>query len=119
MFPLIRQVQIASDTAKGAVSRLAGIEVPSWADTETTFDEARRRIATTLEYIEGIPAERINGSEDRAVVLKLRGTEVNFTGQGYLLHFAIPNFTFHVTTAYSILRHNGVEVGKRDYLGRF
>lgn len=117
MFPLVRQVQSASDAAKGCMARLAGVPVPAMPDTETTFDELRERIGRTVEFVTGVPADAVVGAEDRPVVLKLRSGELNFTAQHYLLHFALPNFFFHVTTAYDILRHNGVELGKRDFLG--
>ena len=117
MFPLVRQVQSASDSAKGCVARLAGAEVPSWPDTETSFAELQSRIARTLEYVAGFAPDQIDGSEARQVVLTFRTGEVTFDGQVYLIGFVIPNFLFHCTTAYAILRHNGVELGKRDYLG--
>ena len=117
MFALARQVQIACDTTKGAAARLGDVEVPKHEDTERTFAERRARIARTVEFAESIDAARIEGSEDRTIVLKLGPREVTFTGLDYLLSFVYPNFYFHVTTAYDILRHNGVEVGKRDYLG--
>jgi uncharacterized protein len=120
MFALARQVQIASDTAKGAASRLAGIGNPSFADTETTFPELQQRIAKTVDFLTGIQPAQIDGSEDREVVLPTRSKgELRFTGQDYLLQHALPNFFFHVTTTYAILRHSGVEVGKWDYLGAF
>ena len=119
MFPLSRQVQIASDMAKGGVARLTGVEVPTWADTETTFDELTSRIAKTLSYIDGFTAAQIDGSEGREITLKMGGKETTFTGQRYLIGFVIPNVTFHCTTAYNILRHNGVDVGKKDFLGAF
>ncbi|KSF79422.1 DUF1993 family protein [Pseudomonas paraeruginosa] len=117
MFPLARQVQIASDAAKGAGARLAGLEVPSYADTETTFDELQARIARTVEFLEGIREEQLDGAEERNVTLKVRGQEISFNGRDYLFGFALANFFFHVTTAYAILRHNGVELGKMDFLG--
>lgn len=117
MFPLARQVQIASDAAKGAGARLAGLEVPSYADTETTFDELQARIARTVEFLEGIREEQLDGAEERNVTLKVRGQEISFNGRDFLFGFALPNFFFHVTTAYAILRHNGVELGKMDFLG--
>lgn len=118
MFPLVRQVQIASDNAKGPVARLAGVDVPRFEDTETTFDDLQNRIARTISFIETVDASAFNGSEDRDIVLKLgaRG-DVHFKGLQYLCGFALPNFYFHVTTAYAILRHNGVEIGKGDFLG--
>jgi uncharacterized protein len=117
MFPFTRQVQVACDTAKGAVARLAGLEVPKHEDTEQTFAELRARIAKTSDFVASVKAAQIDGSEAREIVLKLRGQEVKFSGLQYLLGFAVPNFYFHVTTAYAILRHNGVEVGKRDFIG--
>jgi hypothetical protein len=117
MFALARQIQIMTDTAKGAGARLAGIEVPSYADTETTFPELQARVDKTIDFLKGLKPDQIDGSEERAITLKMRSGEVNFTGQSYLLHFALPNFFFHYTTAYAILRHNGVAVGKMDYLG--
>ena len=117
MFPMSRQVQSACDTAKGAVARLAGVEVPVHEDTEQTFEELKARIARTITFIETIQPAQVDGSEDKEVVLKFRSGEVKFRGMQYLLGHALPNFYFHVTTAYNILRHNGVEVGKRDYIG--
>jgi hypothetical protein len=116
MFPLTRQVQIGADFAKGAVARLAGAEVPSWADDETSFEALRARVVRTLDFIAGFPADAIDGSEDRDITLVRRGETFHVQGQAYLLEQAVPNFYFHVTTAYAILRHNGVEVGKRDFL---
>lgn len=118
MFALARQVQIATDGAKGCAARLAGAEVPSYADTETTFPELQARIAKTIAFVKGFPAAQIDGSENRAVTLKLGGNETKFTGTEYLLKLVLPNFFFHVTTAYDILRHHGVELGKPDYLGK-
>jgi len=118
MFPLSRQVQIACDTAKGAVARLAGVEIPKHEDTEQTIPELKARIAKTLEFLGSVPAAKIDGSEDREVVLKMRGQDVKFHGLQYLLGHAWPNFYFHVTTAYNILRANGVELGKRDFIGQ-
>lgn len=117
MFPLARQVQIASDTAKGAVARLAGAEIPKFEDTEQTFADLKARIAKTIEFVRSFKPAQLDGSEDREIMLKLGGREVKFTGMQYLLGHATPNFYFHVTTAYDILRHNGVELGKRDYIG--
>ena len=117
MFPLSRQVQIACDTAKGAVARLAGVEIPKHEDTEKTFEELKARIAKTLEFIATLKAAQVDGSEDKDIVLKLQGRDVPFKGMQYLLGFAWPNFYFHCTTAYAILRHNGVEIGKRDIIG--
>ncbi len=117
MFPLSRQVQIACDTAKGAVARLAGVEIPKHDDTEQTIAELKARIAKTLDFIGSVPAAKLDGSEAREVVMKMRGQDVKFSGMQYLFGHALPNFYFHVTTAYNILRANGVEIGKRDYIG--
>jgi hypothetical protein len=117
MLPFVRQVQIACDTAKGAVTRLAGLEVPRHEDTEQTFAELKARIAKTIDLVKTVKPEQIEGSEDKAIHLKLGSREVDFTGMQYLFGHALPNFYFHVTTAYAILRHNGVELGKRDYIG--
>jgi hypothetical protein len=117
MLPMGAQVQIASDAAKGAIARLAGVDIPSFKDTETTFAELGERCARTIEFIDGFSADRIDGSEDKQIVMTMRGTAVTFLGQQFLLGFAMPNFYFHVTTAYAILRHNGVPIGKRDFLG--
>ena len=117
MFALARQVQIACDSAKGAVARLAGVEIPKHEDTEKTFEELQARIATTLEFIATVKPAQVDGSEEKEVVLKLQGKDVPFKGLQYLLGFAWPNFYFHATTVYAILRHNGVEVGKRDFIG--
>jgi len=120
MFPLVRQVQIAADFAKSAPARLAGVDVPSYEDKEQTFADLYARIAKTLAFIETVPAAKVDGSEERAIVTN-PGTqwERKFTGQPYLVHYALPNFFFHVTTAYAILRHNGVNIGKGDFIGTF
>ena len=117
MFPLARQVQIACDSAKGAVARLAGVEIPKHEDTEKTFAELQERIKLTVDFIAGFKPAQIDGSEGKDVVLKTRGKDTTFTGMQYLFAFAYPNFYFHVTTAYDILRHDGVELGKWDFLG--
>jgi hypothetical protein len=117
MLALARQVQIATDTVKGAGARLAGVDVPSFEDTETTFPELQARLDKTIAFLKGLKAEQIDGSEERTITLKMRSGEVNFTGQNYLLNFVLPNLFFHCTTAYAILRHNGVQVGKMDFLG--
>jgi uncharacterized protein len=117
MFPLVRQVQIACDTAKGAVARLAGLEVPKHEDTEQSFAELKARIAKTLDFVESAKPAQIDGSEEKEITLKMRGQDVKLKGQQYLLGQAYPNFYFHVTTAYNILRHNGVELAKKDYIG--
>lgn len=119
MFSLARQVQAAGDTAKSSAAKLAGIDVPRYADTESTFPELQARIAKTVDFLRGIDAARLDGSEERTITLAAGGSEIKFPGRSYLLTFALPNFFFHVTAAYAILRHNGVEIGKRDYLGPF
>jgi hypothetical protein len=116
MHPLARQVQIASDTAKGCAGRLAGVETPSYADTETTFEELQARIAKTVDFLKSVKAEQIDGGEDREVVLKFPSITLEFTGQSYLAEFVLPNFYFHLTAAYAILRKNGVKLGKGNYL---
>ncbi|MGE3623101.1 MAG: DUF1993 family protein [Bdellovibrionales bacterium] len=118
MFPLSRQVQIATDGVKGCAARLAGIEIPSYPDTETTFPELQARIARTLSFIESVKPDRIDGSEDKPIHLKVGPRELSFTGQPYLLNFVLPNLFFHITAAYAILRHNGVDLGKMDFLGK-
>jgi uncharacterized protein len=117
MFALARQVQIACDSAKAAVARLAGVEVPKHEDTEQTFAELKARIAKTIAFVESLKPAQIDGSEEKNIHLKLGSREVDWKGMQYLLGHALPNFYFHVVTAYDILRHNGVEVGKRDYIG--
>ncbi len=117
MFTLARQVQIASDAAKGAIARLAGAEVPAWEDTETTFEQLAARCVHTQRFIAGFTPEQIDGSEDREIILTMRAGSLTFTGQQYMLNFAMPNFYFHASMTYAILRHNGVEIGKRDFLG--
>jgi hypothetical protein len=117
MFPLARQVQIATDGIKGCVARLAGIDIPSYPDTETTFPELQARIAKTLAFAKSVSEAQLAGGESRTVTLTLRGRDIQFAGLSYLLDFVLPNLYFHVTTTYAILRHNGVEIGKMDYLG--
>ena len=117
MRPLSFQIQTASDVAKGCAARLAGTEAPSFPDTETTFPELQTRIAKTIEFLNSVSAAQIDGSEERSITLKMRTQEVQFQGQAYLLSFVLPNFYFHITTAYAILRHNGVDIGKADFLG--
>lgn len=117
MDPLPAQVQRASDAAKGCAARLAGIDIPSYPDDEATFPELQERIAKTVEFLKSIRPEQLEGSETRVVELKLRSGPVTFDGKSYMLGFALPNFFFHVTTAYDLLRHKGVQIGKMDYLG--
>ncbi|WP_237154615.1 DUF1993 domain-containing protein [Oryzibacter oryziterrae] len=118
MFPLTRQVQIACDHAKGATARLSGSENPKFEDTEATFAELQARIEKTLAFVKSVPADKIDGQEERPINISFPGMSLDFTGQDYLLHYALPNFYFHVTTAYAILRHAGVPLGKADYFGR-
>jgi hypothetical protein len=117
MIPLSGQVQIMTDQAKGCAARLAGIDIPSYADTEKTLDELKARIEKTVAFVKSLTPEQVNGAEDREVVLKLGGGEMKFTGSQYFFHFFLPNFYFHATTAYDILRHAGLQIGKRDFIG--
>jgi hypothetical protein len=118
MFNLTRQVQLATDFAKAAPARLAGVEVPSFPDTETTLPELKQRLARTQELLAGYKPEQFEGSDTRQLTLKIGGQETTLPGRDYLLHVALPNFYFHCTTAYGILRHNGLEIGKRDFVRR-
>jgi len=117
MFALTKQVQIASDHAKGAAARLAGIEAPKFEDNETSFAELQTRITKTIAFLNTITPQQLEGSEARDIVLLMHDTKIEMKGLRYLLDRVQPNFYFHVTTAYDILRHNGVEIGKRDFLG--
>jgi len=117
MFALARQVQVACDTAKGAMARLAGVEIPKYEDSEKTFEELKARIAKTVAFIEAFKPAQIDGTDDKDLVIKLGTREMQWKGMQYLLGFALPNFYFHAATAYDILRHNGVELGKRDFMG--
>ena len=117
MNPFPFQIQSASDAAKGCAARLAGIEAPSMPDTETTFPELKQRIAKTIAFLDTIRPEQLAGAEDREIVLKFPNGEMRFNGSDYLRGFALPNFFFHVTTAYDILRHKGIAIGKMDFLG--
>ena len=117
MLPMTRQVQIACDSAKGAVARLAGVDIPKHEDTEQTFAELKARIAKTIEFVQSIKPAQLDGTEDKDITLTVGGKDTAFKGMQFLLGRALPNFYFHVTTAYNILLHNGVEIGKRDYLG--
>jgi uncharacterized protein len=118
MFNFTRQVQAACDFAKNVSARLAGIPVPSYADTETTFPELKARIAKTLAFLETIKPEQMEGSEATSYTIKVGPNDMTFAGQDYLLHFALPNFYFHSATAYGLLRHNGLDIGKRDFMRR-
>jgi hypothetical protein len=117
MLPMTKQVQIACDTAKGVVARLAGIEIPVFEDDEKTLPDLKARIAKTIAFIQTVKASQIDGTEDKDIVIKRGDKETHYKGMQFLLGHAVPNFYFHVTTTYNILRHNGVEIGKRDYLG--
>ena len=117
MFPLTRQVQIATDMANGCASRLAGQDPPKYADDERSFEDLRARVARTLAHVHGFDAAAIDGSETRSVQLRTGGQDVTFNGLDYLLQFVLPNVHFHVTTTYAILRQVGVPLGKRDFLG--
>ena len=117
MFPLVRQVQLAADFAKGAGARLSGVELPKFPDTESSFDELRARIARTVDFLKRLKPSQIDGSEDNEITIPIAGEPHTFKGQPYLVNFALPNFYFHVTAAYAILRHCGVEIGKRDFIG--
>lgn len=117
MFHLIKQVQIATDNAKGCVARLAGVDVPAYEDKEASFADLKARIAKTLTFINSFKPEQLDGSEDKNIVLNFGPMKFEFTGLNYLLHFATMNVYFHVTTAYNILRHNGLDIGKKDFIG--
>ena len=117
MLPMKSQVQIACDTAKGLVARLAGLEIPVYEDNEKTLADLKARIARTIAFIQTVTPQQIDGTEDKEIVVKRRDKETRYNGMQFLLGHAVPNVYFHVTTAYNILRHNGVEIGKRDYLG--
>lgn len=117
MHGFIKQIQIASDTAKGGAARLAGVEIPSWEDDETSFADVRARIQKTLDFLAEIDPASLEGAESREVEIKYTGGSAKMDGKSHLLDFVLPNLYFHITTAYNILRHNGVVIGKRDYLG--
>jgi hypothetical protein len=117
MLPLVKQIQIACDAAKGCAARLSGLEVPKWDDNESSFDELRARIRRTIDYVQSLPPGPIEGGAGREIVLPMRnGDVVRLDGQRFLEHWALPNFYFHVTTTYALLRHAGVALGKADYL---
>jgi uncharacterized protein len=117
MFPLSKQVQIATDMVQRGSARLAGVDFVNTPDTETTFPELQERISKTLKFVKTLSASQIDGSEAKPIKITVGGNDMTFTGQDYLLNFVLPNLYFHITAAYLILRHNGVEVGKLDYLG--
>ena len=118
MLPMTTQVQLACDTAKGVVARLAGVDIPAFEDNEQTIAELKARVAKTIAFIQTITPAQIDGTEDKDIVTKRGEKETHYKGMQFLLGHAIPNFYFHITTAYAILRHNGVEIGKRDFLGK-
>ena len=117
MLPMTTQVQIACDAAKGVVARLAGVDIPVYEDNEKTLADLKARIAKTVAFIKTVTPAQIDGTEDKEIVIKRGDKETRYSGMQFLLGHALPNFYFHVTTAYNILRHNGIEIGKRDYLG--
>ena len=118
MLPLVSQVRIASDAAKGCVARFAGQELPKFDDNEVTLDELRQRIRKTIDYVQSVPRAAIDGSEGRDIVIPMRTRDpLQFKGEDFMKHFALPNFFFHCTMLYALLRHNGVELGKSDFLG--
>jgi hypothetical protein len=118
MLPFSKQIQVATDMAKGCAARLAGQEPVKFEDNEASFPELLARIAKTVDYLKTFRPEQIDGSEEKSITIKMRTGPLTFTGLEYLLDFAYPNFYFHVTTAHDILRHCGVEIGKMDFLGR-
>lgn len=117
MLPMVKQVQIACDTAKGLAARLAGVDIPVYEDNEKTLAELKARIAKTVAFLQTLTPAQIDGTEDKDIVTRRGDKETHYKGMQFLLGHAIPNFYFHVATTYAILRHNGVEIGKRDYLG--
>lgn len=119
MFPLARQVQITTDGVKGFAARMADVENPVFEDTESTLPELKERVAKTIKFLESFKPEQIDGTEAKEISITMRGKTTNYIGQPYLLTYVIPNFYFHLTTTYAILRHNGVDIGKRDFLGTF
>ena len=118
MYHLTRQVQLVTDFAKGMGARLAGIAVPSFPDEERTFEQLQARIAKTIAFLGTLKKEQFEGAATRTVTIKVRGNDMSFPGGEYLAGYAMPNFYFHLATAYNILRHNGVELGKMDFMGR-
>ncbi len=118
MLPFVKQIQIASDTVKGGAARLAGVDAPVFVDDEASFAELQARIQKTIAYLQSFKPEQIDGSEDKDITVAMRSGDLHFKGQAYLLGFVIPNLYFHISTAYAIARSNGVELGKRDFLGK-
>jgi hypothetical protein len=118
MLPFVRQIQLTTDFAKNSMARLAAVDPPRFDDVETTMDELVERVKKTLEYLDSVPASALAGSDTRDIVVKLRDRTLEFKGLEFLQVWALPNFFFHHVTAYNLLRHNGVDIGKRDFLGR-
>ncbi|HLW24676.1 MAG TPA: DUF1993 domain-containing protein [Steroidobacteraceae bacterium] len=118
MFPLSRQVQITCDTAKGAAARLAGLEIPKHEDTEATLAELKQRIAKTLDFVRSVRPEQVESGEGRSIELKFPNGTLTFSARAYLTDFVLPNLYFHISMVYALLRHNGVEIGKMDFLGK-
>ncbi|HEU4843086.1 MAG TPA: DUF1993 domain-containing protein [Burkholderiaceae bacterium] len=119
MLPFTRQIQIACDFAKGCTARLGGMDVPAYEDDERSFAELKARILKTLAFIDTVPQDQIAGSEERAITTGSGEKTKHFTGQTYLFHYALPHFFFHATTAYDILRHNGLDIGKKNFIGTY
>lgn len=119
MYPFVRQVQIVTDVAKGFAARISDREVPGFPDTETSFNELKARIAKTIEFVKSLDEEQVDGSEMKPIKLKFGSRELSYLGQAYLLEFVLPNVYFHITTAYAILRHNGLKLEKKDFLGDY
>lgn len=117
MLPMTAQVQIACDAAKGVAARLAGVPIPAFEDNETTLMDLKARIEKTIGFLKTISAQQVDGTEEKAIVIKRGEKETHYKGMQFLLGHAVPNFYFHVATTYNILRHNGIDIGKRDYLG--
>jgi hypothetical protein len=117
MFAFTRQIQIVTDQAKGIAARLADVEIPKLADEEKSFDELKARLAKVADFVKSLPADKFEGAGARTITMKFGGQDAHFTAADYLFGFGLPNFYFHATTAYDILRHAGVEIGKRDFLG--
>lgn len=119
MFPFVRQVQVAADFAKGATARLGGVDVPKFEDNEQSFADLKARIAKTVAFIDSVPQDGIEASAERDITTGTGEKAKQWKGQTYLMHYALPHFFFHATTAYNVLRHNGVEIGKKDFIGSF
>jgi hypothetical protein len=119
MFPLLRQVQLATDFAKGIAARLGGVDVPRYDDVEHDFAGLQARLEKTLAFLDSVPREAIDAGAERDITIGTGANQRQFKGQAYLLHYALPNFYFHATTAYDILRHNGIDIGKRDFVGAY